>query len=156
MLLCCGGLYVVCAAVDRGGVSWRQDSCVRVRLLACFLPPPPEVCFFFLQYFNKVRTREVRQYQQHTRLFSGLLRLIASQTDPQLLSIEQACSWASTASTTKRNRPCTKRHSTYVPIRAQQRKAADRVGDIQHVVQIVPLAVFPMCLVRGSFFLLYL
>ena len=36
-------------------------------------------------------------------------------------------------STAQRNQPCTKQQSKYAPIRARQRKQADRVGESQHV-----------------------
>ena len=52
------------------------------------------------------------------------------------------CRRPSTASTAQRIQPCTKQHSKYVPIRARQRKQADRVGSSQHVEVCVQLAVF--------------
>ena len=38
-------------------------------------------------------------------------------------------------STAQCNQPCTKQQTKYVPIRARQRKQADRVGESQHVVE---------------------
>lgn len=45
-------------------------------------------------------------------------------------------------STARRNQPCTKRQSTYVLIRARQRKAMERVGESQHFVENLRLAFF--------------
>ena len=69
---------------------------------------------------------------------------IAKKMRTQL--VELACrTWSSSIyhiSTAQRNQPCTKERSTYVPIRVRQRKQADRVGESQHVVEHLQLAVF--------------
>ena len=54
-------------------------------------------------------------------------------------------STASTAqhSTAQRNQPCTKQRSNYVPIRARQRKQADRVGESQQKKIRTCTQVFP-------------
>jgi len=42
----------------------------------------------------------------------------------------------------QRNQPCTKQQGKYVLIRAPQRKRAGRVGERQHVVEYLQLAVY--------------
>ena len=57
------------------------------------------------------------------------------------------CRRPSTASTAQRIQPCTKQHSKYVPIRARQRKQADRVDEsrepaCRRTSDIIQLAMF--------------
>ena len=73
-----------------------------------------------------------------------LLRSQKKHTDPTREKLA-GCRPASTSaghSTAQRNQPCTKQRSTYVPIRARQRKQADRVGKSQHVVELLQLDMF--------------
>ena len=61
----------------------------------------------------------------------------ASRADRAASKAHHSTAQHSTAqhSSAQHNQPCTKQQTKYVPIRARQRKQADRVGESQHVVE---------------------
>ena len=112
---------------DFCSISFRFFFSFFSRCFPCF------VVFFFcglVLYLVRASTRFVRT---STRLRVHLL-LLKSQKRTQLLELA-CCRRASIASTAQHStaqhstaQPYTKQHSTFVPIRARQRKKPDRVG----------------------------
>ena len=94
-----------------------------------FLAFPPDFSRFYVSLFLYVRVYSL--YEVRT-WYAFIFEPSSAQTiksHPVPLASMLSSIYHSTA---QRNQPCTKQRSTYVPIRARQRKQADRVSKNQH------------------------